>query len=180
MPGLPAPIRVGGRDELGDVIGRGSARRGQFVQLGTVAVLVSVGAVVLGWRSVRVGSDEAASAGTVAWALPQEAPSEWKRDLAILQARRPWGGREAFRDIDSGPAPPVVQPWKLVGTIMRNSTRFALIQLGPSPDVGLEYRAVGGRLPDGSTLESIETDAITTTGGHEAGPTVYRLFQQKP
>src|SRR5207302_1777608 len=79
------------------------------------------------------------------------------RDAAILRARRPWGGQVSFRDIDAAPPPPPAQPWTLVGTIVRDDRRFALIQIGPRGTGKLEYMGVGDKLPDGSRVEEINT-----------------------
>jgi hypothetical protein len=162
MIGLPA---LGGR---------------RAVQVACAAALLLTASVVLGWRAGRETTAAAASAAPTQWTLPGDGADNPERDAAILRARRPWGGGNAFHDIDSGPVIPTVQPWTLVGTIVRDDRRYALIRVGP-PSSKIEYRGIGEKLPDGSTVDAIDADGITTAGGSGRGakPIVYRLFTKK-
>lgn len=112
------------------------------------------------------------------WSLPQAGSRDIERDLAVLTARRPWGGGEAFADIEN-PAP-VSAPWRLVGVVQRANQRFALILIGSGPGAKLEYRAVGDVLPDGNVLVQIGDDSATSGNDKSltAGPRVHRLFEK--
>jgi hypothetical protein len=141
------------------------------------AAAVLVGATVLGWRSGQASDLARAAAAPSAWELPQTVAENPERDAAVLRTRHPWGGRASFHDID---AAPVAQPWTLVGTVLRDEGRYALIRVGP-PTGKIEYRSIGEKLPDGSTVDKIDADGITTAGGPGRGgrPTLYRLFDKK-
>lgn len=145
-----------------------------------VAVLAV--AVVLGWRSGQATDRVSAPAKPAAWELPQTVAENPERDAATLRTRHPWGGRASFHDIDAAPVMPaqIRQPWTLVGTVMRDAGRYALIRIGPQTGK-IEYRGIGEKLPDGSTVDKIDADGITTAGGQGRGaqPTLYRLFDKK-
>ena len=155
----------------------GLARR-RTVLFGLLAVLVFAGAAALGWRAGRPEPAPQATAGATPWDLPRRIAANREHDAAILRARRPWGGAAAFRDIDAGPPAPG-QPWTLVGTITRDAEQFALIRVGPGPAGPLEYRVVGDRMPDGSILDGIAADSITTRAAGGGAPVVHRLFDKK-
>jgi hypothetical protein len=136
--------------------------------------------VVLGWRAGRPGPAPQAAVDKTPWAVPAPAAADPARDAAILRARWPWGGTVAFRDIDAGPPAAPSQPWALVGTIARDAERFALIRVGPGPAGRIEYRGVGDKMPDGSRLDEIAGDSVTTQAGGNAAPVVHRLFDKRP
>jgi hypothetical protein len=143
-------------------------------------LLISAVAAGLGWHSgSAIASAAEGTTPPTSWNLPQEHASNTNQEAELLRTRRPWGGGASFRDIDSGPPPSTNQPWTLVGTIVRNDERFALIRTGPGPSDKFDYRSVGDSLPDGSSIEAIEIDTVTTTGGPTGRKMIYRLFQTK-
>ena len=155
-------------------------RRGA-VRFGLPVFLALLLAVALGWRAGQATGVALAPVAATVWALPTQQTVSPEKEAGILRERHAWGGRAAFRDIDAGPAVPTGQPWTLVGTVLRDNRRFALIRMGPQPTGALEYRTAGEKMPDGSTLEQVDADSITISGGsgRRPGKTVFRLFEKR-
>lgn len=156
------------------ILGR---RRLILLCLGFVALLAA--AATLGWQNGAIAGKPAAPPRPIAWSLPQSAARDPAGDLAMLEARHPWGGRAAFRDIDAGP-PPAQAPWHLAGIVERGDERLAMIFVGIGPAAKLEYRSLGENLPDGSVLVQIGADSATSERGKSsvAERRVYRLFEK--
>ena len=137
------------------------------------------GAGYLGWQAGQPHPIRAAAAAPIAWALPVRPAFNPAADIAILQARRPWGGTAAFQDPDT-PAP-VQTPWQLAGTLQRDGAWFALIRTGQGPAGKLDYRGIGETLPDGSVLVQIGADGATSQQGQSSSveQRVHHLFVRK-
>jgi hypothetical protein len=148
--------------------------------LGTAGAVVMGAAILLGWNAARPPTALSSAVPPDPWALPRDQRSDTAANVAILRARRPWGGTAAFRDIDGAPPVQAALPWRLVGTVVRDNVRFALIEIGPQPRGQLKYFGIGDRLPDSSIVVQIEADSITVQGraGSPAESTIYRLFHK--
>jgi hypothetical protein len=152
----------------------------RLVQLGLLTAVAFAGALVLGWRAGEMPQSGPAGEAPMDWSLPPAGARDIEHDLSVLTARRPWGGGDAFADIEN-PAP-VSAPWRLVGVVQRANQRFALILIGSGPGAKLEYRAVGDSLPDGNVLVQIGDDSATS-GNDKSSPAsqrVHRLFEKSP
>jgi len=162
------------------MIGAASWRDRRALVSIAAAGLAVAAAAALGWHSGQAAPPTSGRSAPAGWSLPQEAGADPAHDAAVLRARHPWGGGASFRDIDAAPPAPAAQPWTFVGTVLRDGHRYALIRTGP-PTATLDYRVVGDKLPDGSRLDTIDADSITTLGGagHGEAPIVYRLFKKR-
>ena len=150
----------------------------RLAQLGLLTAAAFIGALVLGWRAGEIPPSAPAGEAPMDWSLPPAGARNIEHDLAVLTARKPWGGGDAFADIEN-PAP-VSAPWRLVGVVQRADQRFALIMVGSGPGAKLEYRAVGDVLPDGNVLVQIGDDSATSGADKSlaAGQRVHRLFEK--
>lgn len=137
-------------------------------------------AIVQGWNARGSLASHGTPPPPDAWQLPKPHGADAEADAAILRARRPWGGSAAFRDIDAAPAgaqgTPADQPWRFVGTVVRDNEAFALIEIGKE----LKYLRAGDPLPDSSTVMQIEQDTVVIRGAASApaGLVTYRLFHK--
>jgi hypothetical protein len=137
-------------------------------------------AALLGWHAGDLSTVAMPSEAPVSWSLPPPQVADIDRDLAILAARKPWGGSKSFSDLET--PPPLVAAWRLVGIVQRGDQRYALIRVGPGPNAKVEYRGVGDTLPDGGRLVQIDTDSATSSSDNPS-PTdrrVHRLFEKSP
>jgi hypothetical protein len=152
----------------------------RLAQLGLLTAAAFVGALALGWRAGELPQSAPAGEAPTDWSLPAPGARDTERALAVLTARKPWGGGDSFADIEN-PAP-VSAPWRLVGVVQRENQRFALILIGSGPGAKLEYRAIGDLLPDGNVLVQIGDDSATSgiDKSSPAGQRVHRLFEKSP
>jgi hypothetical protein len=156
---------------------------GRPLQLGLVAGALVACAMILGWRAGKIPVPRATPVPPTVWELPRLMPSDTAGDLAVLMARKPWGGNAAFVDPERGPQPQIqnTEPWRLAGIVERDREPLAMILIGSGPTARLEYRAIGDRLPDGSVFVQIDADSATSQGGQPPAVVqrVYRLFENK-
>lgn len=155
----------------------------RLAALGTAAVAI---AVFLGWQAGSMTVDPISLPPPGRWSMPAHPAENLARDRAILDARRPWGDPYASQSgggpnglaTSARPGSAQALQWRLAGVVERPSGNFALIAKGPPRAEHLEYRAVGDKMPDGSTLVAITAESATVEGaGAEAERRVLRLFR---
>jgi hypothetical protein len=139
-------------------------------------------AVVLGWQAGDVSQIAMRPEAPAVWSLPSPQAPDPDRALAILAARRPWGGSSSFSDSETPIPLSAGSAWRLVGIVQRADERYALILIGTGPTAKVEYRIVGDTLPDGTKLVQIDTDSATSTSDTSslASRRVHRLFEKSP
>lgn len=154
--------------------------RRKWLLLCAVGLGLMLTAIVQGWNARGFLASHSSPPAPDAWQLPKNHSADPEADAAILRARRPWGGSAAFRDIEASPAAaagaPADQPWRFVGTVVRDNEAFALIEVGKE----LKYLRAGDLLPDNSTVVQIEQDTVVIRGAASApaGLITYRLFHK--
>jgi hypothetical protein len=148
-----------------------------FCVLTAIAVAAAAG---LGWHVGDVSQIAMRPEPPAAWSLPSPRVADPEGNLAILAARKPWGGTSSFSESET-PAP-IAAGWRLVGIVQRADQRYALILVGSGPTAKVEYRAVGDTLPDGSKLVQIDDDSATSSSDKfpPNGRRVLRLFEKSP
>jgi hypothetical protein len=153
--------------------------------LSGVAVALSA---FLGWQAGETAVPAGQRLAPAKWALPTVVPEDPAKDLAALTARHPWSSQFGTPDaansgangLAAAPGTPAPVPWRLAGIIERPDGIFALIANGQPGAIKFEYRGVGDKLPDGSTLVKITADnAVTEAGGSPGEQRVYWLFRRK-
>jgi hypothetical protein len=153
--------------------------------LGGVAVALSA---FLGWQAGETAVPASPRPAPAKWALPTAVPEDPVKDVAALTARHPWSGEVGAGDVANGangptvgaPGKPAPVPWRLAGIVERPDGIFALIANGQPGAIKFEYRSVGDKLPDGSTLVAITSDNAVTEAGEAPGEQrVYWLFRRK-
>jgi hypothetical protein len=152
-------------------------------RLAALAAIAVAIAAFLGWQAGNTPVEPGPALAATRWSLPTHAANEPDRDLAILNSRRPWntpeGGLSALgangssASVGSAPA----ASWRLAGIVGRADGNFAMIAIGPPNTMKLEYRAVGDKLPDGSTLVAITPEGAAIRSDGEAEPRLLRLFR---
>jgi hypothetical protein len=149
-----------------------------------VAVALSA---FLGWQAGETAVPASSRLASAKWALPTVVPEDPAKDVAALTARHPWSSQFGATDGANGangpgaaPGTPAPVPWRLAGIVERPDGRFVLIANGQPGAIKFEYRGVGDKLPDGSTLVEITSDnAVTEAGGAPGEQRVYWLFRRK-
>jgi hypothetical protein len=153
--------------------------------LGGVAVALSA---FLGWQAGETAVPAGPRPAPAKWALPTVVPEDPAKDVAALTARHPWSSLSGTADGVNGgatgpagaPGTPAPVPWRLAGIVERPDGIFALIANGQPGAITFEYRSIGDKLPDGSTLVKITSDsAVTEAGGSPGEQRVYWLFRRK-
>jgi hypothetical protein len=136
-------------------------------------------AAALGWQAGAM-TRTARPEPPAIWSLPSPRATDIDGALAILAARKPWGGSNSFTESE-GPVA-LSAAWRLVGIVQRAEQRYALVLIGSGPAARLEYRAVGETLPDGSKLVQIDVDSVTSSSASPppTGRRVLRLFEKSP
>ena len=158
----------------------GSAAAGEtnWLRLGGLAVLAVLLAVFFGWQSGEMTVPAAVTPPRASWNLPNVPEIDTAKDLAVLKERKPWGDlgkKDAAASAQAKAAPP---EWRLAGVVDRPDGSYALIAVGKPPSIKYEYRAVGDKLPDGSTLIELSQDSATTKADDQDGTqTVHRLLE---
>lgn len=106
-------------------------------------------------------------AGSAAWSLPPAADMlrHVPQDMAAVTAQFRWKG-------EAGGALSERSTWRLAGIVSKDGP--AILVMTDKPD-SPQRIAIGGRLPDGSVLESAHGDHATTR--RDACTKTYQLFQ---
>jgi hypothetical protein len=156
----------------------------RFVVLSVIAVAI---ATFLGWQSGYTIAETGAPLAPTRWSLPTPISEEPDKDLATLTGRRPWSGAlpgttqgetGANRPATGSAGSAAALTWRLAGLVERADGNFVLIATGPANAAKFEYRGLGDKLPDGSTLVEITVDHATVeTGGTNRDRRVLRLFR---
>jgi CBS domain-containing protein len=153
--------------------------------LGGIAVAL---ASFLGWQAGETTVSAGPPLAPAKWALPTVVPEDPAKDVAALTSRHPWSTQFGVPDVANGgangsaaaPGTPAPVPWRLAGIVERPDGVFALIANGQPGAIKFEYRGVGDKLPDGSTLVKITSDsAVTEAGSSPSEQRVYWLFRRK-
>jgi len=131
-----------------------------LARLAGLGGLAGLLALFLGWQAGETIVSADPPPPRVGWRLPALAEVDSAKDLAVLSARKPWGGETAAGPVAavSGAARP--PEWRLAGVVERLDGVFALIAIGKSGPMKYEYREVGGQLPDGSTVVKITNEYV--------------------
>jgi hypothetical protein len=152
--------------------------------LGGVAVAL---AAFLGWQAGETAVPASPRLAPAKWVVPTVVSEDPAKDVAALTARHPWSslfdtaaGANGANGPGGAPGTPAPVPWRLAGIVERPDGRFALIANGQPGAIKFEYRSVGDKLPDGSTLIEITSDsAVTEAGGPPGEQRVHWLFRGK-
>jgi hypothetical protein len=160
------------------MMGSALLRGRRLLQVSIACGALLVVAILAGWHAGDAPADEAARLLPAVWKLPSPDVRDPEQDVAIINARQPWGGRAAFQDPEL--PPPGNAAWRLAGIVERGGEWFVLIMVGPEASARLEYRSVGESLPDGSVLVQIDPDSATSQRGQSvtAERSVHRLFEK--
>jgi len=147
--------------------------------------LMSAAGFALGWwqeGAVRPGSP--AGGGPEAWALPKSAAEDFARDVKILTARKLFGAAAGQTPgvisvlPSAAPAPVAAPPprWRIGGVVTSPDIQYVvlLMQQAGEPAGHLEIRRPGEKLPDGSTVRSVDPGAVTVD--HDGKLVTIKMF----
>ena len=148
--------------------GRRGTSLARLAAMGGLAVLL---ALFLGWQAGETVVSAAPPPPRTSWHLPVLTEVDSAKDLAVLSARKPWGGETASGPVAAVPGAARLLEWRLAGVVERPDGVFALIAIGKSGPMKYEYRTVGEKLPDGSAVAKITSEYVSIrpadAGGHD-------------
>ena len=131
-----------------------------LARLAALGGLAGLLALFLGWQAGETVVSADPPPARVAWRLPALAEVDSTKELAVLTARKPWGEETAAGPVVVVPGAARPLEWRLAGVVERPDGVFALIAIGKSGPMKYEYREVGGKLPDGSTVVKITNEYV--------------------